>query len=271
MENFLLYVGLDVSKSTFHAAFRQAGQLMAQVCYENNAAGISDFIKAIDAYQVPSTQVLVALEHCGVYLEKILMALQSQSIFTWLWNPYIAKHAPLELHRHKDDPRDAQSMAKLAQLYQHHAKKYVPPSADQAELKALFRLRSQLIKQRTQLYNQQKANRDKAMPHPTSETIFQELIDLLSTKIKALDQKLKDLIFQSKQLKRIYQILISIPAIGPVTATQLILLTQGFTSFISEKAMAKYIGSMPLTYQSGSSIKRKPKTSKKHINPLRST
>lgn len=269
MQFFLLFVGLDVSKDTFHAAFRMNDKLVHQGCYENNTQGISAFIQVVFSFQADPEKVLVAMEHCGVYLEKIVMGLAGENIFTWLWNPLLAKHAPLELNRHKDDPRDAQSMARLAQIYQSQAKRHILPSQAQQRIKALFLLRSQLVKQRTQLYNQQDTLQCKAIPDAFSTATFKELIEIISLRIKEINKKLKAIIFDSKRLKRIYEILISIPALGPVTAVQLIEVTQGFTSFTSDKALAKYIGTMPLTFESGTSVKRKPRSSYKTHKPLK--
>ena len=269
MEKFSLFVGLDIGKSSFYAAFRLGNKQVKVVCYKNTAGGIERFLLDIFSFGQPQASILIAMEHCGVYLEKIVGSLVEQGLFVWLWNPLLASRAPLDLTRHKDDPKDAQAMALLAQTYQSQAKQYIPPKPQQREMKQLFTLRSQLIKHRTQLLNQQKANQDKAITHDLANQYFEELIEDLSRKIKALDKKLKAMIFQSQRLNRIYQILCSIPAIGPVTASQLIIITQGFTRFDSEKALAKYIGTMPLKFESGTSVKRKPRSSKRAHKSLK--
>lgn len=269
MEKFSLFVGLDVSKASFNAAYRVKNKLVMEQSYTNDGSGISGFIQDLLSFGFDTQQILVSLEHCGVYLEKIVMALAGEEIFTWLWNPVIAKLAPLDLTRHKDDPRDAKNMALLCQTYQSKAKRYLPKSSTQRELTALFLLRKQLVKHRAQYYNQQKANLDKAIPNPYAQETFKQFIDPLSAKIKELDEKLKQLIFNSQRLKRMYEILTSIPSVGPVTAMQFIEVTQGFSRFQSEKQLAKYIGVMPLTYESGSSVKRKRRCSKKAQKSLK--
>ena len=269
MEKFSLFIGIDLGIKEFFAAFRQKGMLIKVVCYENSASGIARFIEEIKTFGLEFSQILIALEHCGVYLEKLVMALHSEELVCWLWDPLIAKNAPLDLNRHKDDIRDAKAMALLAEMHQARAKQYLPPTAEQEELKALFRLRAQLVKHRTKFYNQYHANQDKAIPHPISHQILEQWIQNSSEQIQEIEQKIKELIFQSERLKRMHQILLSIPGIGPVLATQLIEITQGFTSFQSEKALAKYAGTLPLEHLSGSSVKRKPRSSKKCYKPLK--
>ena len=269
MEKFSLFIGLDVSKATFNAAFRVPNKLVMEKLYDNDAQGISGFVKDLLSWENDPKKILVSLEHCGVYLEKIVMALAGEDVFTWLWNPVIAKLAPLDLTRHKDDPRDAKSMALLSETYRAKAERYLPKSALQKEISELFLLRKQLVKHRTQYYNQQKANQDKAIPNSFTQETIQQFIDQLSVKIKELNKKLKQLIFNSERLKRIYEILISIPSVGPVIAIQFIEVTHGFSRFSSEKQLTKYIGTMPLTYESGSSVKRKKRCSKKAQKSLK--
>lgn len=269
MQKFSLFIGLDVGKKSFAVCFLFHKEKEINKSYDNTVQGINLFIQELLGYQPDRSQILIALEHCGVYGEKLVMALSSEQLFTWLWNPMIAKNAPLELNRHKDDPRDAKAMARLAQLYQHKASAYIPDTEEQRRIKDLFRLRRQLVKDRARIYNQQATNLDKAIPDPTTLSIHQQLIQTYSDKIKQVEKQLKEIIFNSPNLKRIYLILLSIPTIGPVTATQLIEVTHAFTRFQSEKQLAKFIGTMPLKFESGSSIKRKPKISRKAHKPLK--
>lgn len=269
MQKFSLFVGLDISKLSFNAAFRMNNELVKESSYPNDLSGISDFITDLFSFSIAAKEILVSLEHCGVYLEKIVLALAEEDIFTWLWNPVIAKMAPLDLTRHKDDPKDAKSMAILAEMFQAKARKHLPKSALQKEISELFLLRKQLVKHRTQYYNQEQANQDKAKANAFSFETFHLLIDQLSLKIKEINKKLQKLIFDSERLKRVYEILLSIPTIGPVTAIQFIETTEGFTRFTSEKALGKYVGIVPLTYESGTSVKRKTRCSKKANKSLK--
>lgn len=269
MQKFTFFVGLDVSKATFAVCFLfPCGQQITQL-YHNTGAGIALFISDLLAYHPERSQVLIGFEHCGGYIEKLVMALYEAQLFVWVWNPYLAKHAPLELTRHKDDPTDAKSMSELLHLYRHKAKAYLPDTEEQRKLKDLFRLRKQLIKDRARTYNYQASNLDKAIPDPTTTQTHRDLIQFYCEKIEQVEKQLKELINSSQRLKRIYQILLSIPSIGPITASQMIEITHAFTRFESEKQLAKFIGTMPLKYESGSSINRKPRVSKKAHKSLK--
>lgn len=269
MERFSFFVGLDVGKTKFSAAFRRDGKLFFTMEYPNTAAGINAFLKDLLSYEKHLDQILVSLEHCGVYIEQLTEVLYGEGIFTWVWNPLIAKHAPLELNRSKTDDRDAQSMAQLGELHQMKAIQFVPKTPQQAQIKDLFQLRKQLVKKRTQCLNQLDANLCKAIPNPMTTTCLEQQMELFNAQIKQIEKALKKLVFSQDRVKKIYTILLSIPGIGPVTATQLIYLTQGFTSFQSYKQLAKYIGTLPLEQSSGTSLKRKPKTSKKAHKSLK--
>ena len=62
--------------------------------------------------------------------------------------------------------------------------------------------------------------------------------------------------------KRQYELLLSIPCIGPVTATYLIACTNAFTMCSTGKQLACYCGVVPFECQSGISIKGKHRVHK---------
>jgi len=66
-----------------------------------------------------------------------------------------------------------------------------------------------------------------------------------------------------------YQVLISIPCIGPVTAWHLLFITDCFEKFDNWRALACFIGSAPFPKRSGTSVKFKDRVSKKAYRPLK--
>ena len=72
-----------------------------------------------------------------------------------------------------------------------------------------------------------------------------------------------ELITTTPEYNRQYQLLKSIPGIGPVSAERFLFVTECFTKFKTWKQLACYIGSAPFEHQSGTSVKKKPRTSKK--------
>ncbi|MBL4746173.1 MAG: IS110 family transposase [Flavobacteriaceae bacterium] len=69
------------------------------------------------------------------------------------------------------------------------------------------------------------------------------------------------IIDNNESLKKDYQLIISIPGIAPQTATCLLIVTKGFTTFDNARKLACYAGVAPFPYQSGTSINGRTKVS----------
>lgn len=271
MNKFTRFVGLDVGKFLIYLAVLNAeGKLLFEATFENTPEGLESLsTKLLELHQGAASEVLVSLEECGTYREKVTAHLHQLGYCIWLWNALLAKHAPLSLNSHKDDTRDARAMAQLGLLHQHKAVQYVPLSPETQQLRNRFRLRKQLIKARVQHQNQLDALRQKANRCELSEKVHQDFIASYNRQIKEIEKQIRSMVRTDKHWSKIYTILCSIPGIGPVTATQLIEVTDGFTRFKSVRQLAKYIGTMPLKYESGTSVKRKPRSSKKTFKQLK--
>lgn len=269
MQKFTHFIGVDLSKSTFDVALIEHEALVDQWVYPNDSKGIKAFLSMLRKRGMDKDQVLICLEHCGVYMEKLCQASIEAGLFVWALNPLIAKNASLELNRQKTDQKDARGLAELAQLYWPKAEPYQLQNEAFQSLSSLFLLRKQLVKQRQQCYNCLATNAQKATPCQSTQEVHQEIIDMLSKKIKALEMQMLKQIKEDPRLKQIYTILLSIPTIGKISAIQLICLTEGFTKFASHKKIAAYIGTAPFEFSSGSSVKRKTSLSPKSNKALK--
>ncbi|SKC01079.1 Transposase IS116/IS110/IS902 family protein, partial [Soonwooa buanensis] len=77
----------------------------------------------------------------------------------------------------------------------------------------------------------------------------------------SIENKILELINSNEQLKSQYERIQSIPDVGKVLATLMIIKTKGFSDIQSARKMACYAGVAPFEYSSGSSIYRKPRVS----------
>jgi transposase len=149
------------------------------------------------------------------------------------------------------------------------ARNYHLPEGKALELKELFVLRKQLIQQRRITQNQIKSARDITTPSVLAISIHKHLIAFLNQQIKQVEKAIMTLIKADGDLYKKYMILISIPGIGPVIAQHVLSKTEGLRLFSSWKKLACYIGSAPFEKQSGTSLKRKPRTSKRAYRKLK--
>ena len=83
-------------------------------------------------------------------------------------------------------------------------------------------------------------------------------INYFEDSIREVDNEILNLITQDEALNRNYQLLISIPGIGPVVASDTIAYTEKFTKITDPRKYCAYIGLMSYEQSSGT-IKGKPK------------
>ena len=86
---------------------------------------------------------------------------------------------------------------------------------------------------------------------------------LLEKLIKEVDAMILAQIDKQPDLHRMYDLLRSVPGVGPVLAANLLAITEGFTRFRSPRALACHAGAAPYEFSSGSSIRGRTRVSPK--------
>jgi len=84
---------------------------------------------------------------------------------------------------------------------------------------------------------------------------------LLDKQIKTIEKKIVEIIESNKELNDQYKRIQTIPGVGNVLATMLVVKTNGFTEIKSARKLACYAGVVPFDHRSGSSIYYKPRAS----------
>lgn len=87
----------------------------------------------------------------------------------------------------------------------------------------------------------------------------------------SIDQQINKLIQGDCRLKELFELIVSVPGIGPITATEVIVVTNELKSITDAKKMACHAGVAPFEYRSGSSIRGKTRVSHqagKHLKSL---
>ena len=88
-----------------------------------------------------------------------------------------------------------------------------------------------------------------------------QLIVVLDKQIKIIENDILTLINSDVELKDKYQRIQTIPGVGKVLATLMLIKTKGFSDIKSARKMACYAGVAPFEHRSGSSIYYKPRVS----------
>ena len=262
------FIGIDVSKQTLDVAFivRANDSFSNPIWkqFDNTITGLLKMKHWLLHMKVPlNKQTIVVIENTGIYHRVLWQFFSKLQIDLCIENAAQVKWS-LGIARGKNDKVDSRRLAVYAAR---HADRLKPTPALHQQvlaLKDLITLRNKLL---VQLKSIQTAFNELKMVSPisfvnSSERLLKPAIDGLKNSLKKVEDQIKALIKKDQQLFHIYQLLISIPGVGPVTAIYLICCSNVFTMCTSGKQLACYCGVVPFDHQSGISIKGKHRVHK---------
>lgn len=264
------FLGIDVGKSELFVALRHNNTVLAEAKFSNNAKGLNALLKWLEKHGATAADTLICIEHTGVYTERLELVVHGSGFKLWKVSANRIHHIQLKADRIKSDPADARKIADFCQRFADQVQIHAPDSPEIRKLKDLTRARQQLVSQRQRTLNFLSTYQEKS--HQIQEIVqtHQDNIELFTTQIKKVEELIEELINSQKTLKRNFDILCSIPGIGPVTARQVIISTQGFTRLNCYKKLASFAGTAPFENSSGINTSyKKRRTSKKANQELK--
>lgn len=253
-------IGIDISKLTFDV--RIHSNKYYQV-FDNNLIGFKELIKWVEQNNpIPKEQTLFVLEHTGLYSEQISLFFDKNNICFALI-PGLEVKKSLGISRGKDDKVDATKIALYAYRLRDEIKPCILPSKQINQVKRLLTLRERLVKNRTghkSTLKEQKriyARKENKILLETQE----KMIKYLNKQIHTIELEINTIIKSNQELKRQYDLIVSIKGVGNQTALFMIATTNGFTKFESWRKFASYCGIAPFPNSSGTSIRGQTKVS----------
>lgn len=262
MEYF--YCGIDVSKDSLDYAI--CNQLDKNVLLvsktENTIAGIRKMIKLVQK-EVQNKKIWYCFEHTGHYGLLLAHVLQCQEQkYSMVSSLDIIKSSGLT--RGKSDPIDAQRIALYASTFTHKLKPTELQSDSILRMKSMLTIRDQFVRIRTQLKNAHKSLiiTSKVVSLKAELSEYKKEIARYDLKIAKFEKKTLELINQNNDLKRSYNKITKVTGIGLITAASILLYTNNFKSFTNPRKFNCYCGLAPFEYTSGTSVKRRDKTSR---------
>jgi transposase len=257
MERFAYYIGIDVSKAWLDiAVISQEHELLRSDRIDNTVKAISYYVRSLPG---KAKTALFCLENTGKYGNAFLQVTATMHLNTWVEHPLQIKRSQ-GMTRGKTDVQDAIRIAQYAFRFQDKVLLWKPEEKVITQLKELQSKRDLLIKTYRML-KQSTTGKDSVLQQPL--TALQKSIDKVEAKIEAV-------IEMDTKLQSQYKLLNSVPGIGKVVATRLLVTTKAFTQFTDPRKLACYMGIAPFPYQSGSSIKYKNRVSRLGDQKLKS-
>ena len=273
--NFNFILGVDMSKEWFNFCLMNTQfNILWEGEIDNNPDSIFRFLSALSKQkelvdsQTTLAQVTLVMEHTGIYVNHLVKA-------------YLSKGAPLSLvhaskvseqlggkqkYDEKTDQIDARRLAEYGIRFSDKLKLWQAKEHTMVELQMLQRQRTRFV------------NARKLLEVPANESVeFNSLavseklvnnqqgtLDALSKGLKNIEQQLKQLMDQDPYLKQLFELITSVPGIGPVIAREVIITTSAFSDYAPDQAkqFARYAGVTPKDKSSGK-VNRARKTTKR--------
>ena len=257
----MYFLGIDVAKLTLAVTLLTSDNQSFHFTCDNSPAGFADLLDWLQQHDVSSLHA--CLEATNVYWEAIATWLHSHGYTVSVVNPSRIKgFAQALMQRTKTDRQDSLVIALFCVKHQPPA--WAPSSPEQRHLRDLVRLRHDLI-----LSQGQQRNRLSDATNATVKAILQELLDTLVAKTAEVDEQISAHITSHQALQTQVLLLTSIKGIGVVTATTILAEMTNLAHYPSAKAAAADVGVTPSHYESGTSVRRRPRMSKLGKSDLR--
>jgi transposase len=245
-----LYLGVDVSKAHLDCALR-SGQKYRNKRFANSEAGLKQIAQWLQHEQ--ATAVAVCMEATGVYWELAAATLADGGHRVSVVNPaLVSAFARSEGLRVKTDAVDARLLAEFCRQKQPPV--WTPPSPKERALRALVLRHQALTDMHTQELNRMQVAREevKASLHAHLQWLRQALKDI--------EQAIAQLLDDDPDLRGKRELLDSIPGLGERTIA--VLLAYLDKHFNHAHQFAAFAGTSVRLFQSGTSVRAKPRMSK---------
>jgi transposase len=259
------FIGIDVSKPYFDAALmvvlNHEKRDMLTGRFDNTPDGIKSFDKWLRKNAVSfDKNTLVVMENTGVYHRLLWSYCSKYALPLHIGNAAHIKWS-FGIVRGKNDKIDSIRLCKYAYKESENLQSSPVLNPVLMKLKDLMTARTKLLSQINSIKNylkELKGVNDKQV-QKTIEDAHKKAIEGLCASLKIIEKEIHKIVRENEDLKKNYDLMITVPGIGPLTAIYLLCCTHNFTSKISGKQLASYAGVVPFEYSSGISVKARAK------------
>lgn len=245
-----------------------SAELYAHKTFANTSKGFLTFVDWVKKLSVPDLSIRYVMEATGVYHESLAYYLDEQGLEVSIVLPNkISNYARTLDVKTVTDKTASEAIAMFG--LERKLDRWSRPKGLFKKLRQLTREREQLVNERTVLKNQLHAEQAEAEPYKNSIERAKKRIALLDKQEKDIKVELQELIKTDEQMKQLVVLICSLPGVGLLTAAIVLGETNGFDLIRNKRQLASYAGLDVREKQSGTSVKGKPRISKKGNKHLR--
>lgn len=261
-----VWIGVDVSKSTFDAALAEGGQggfpplgKLPARCFSRSPEGVAELLSWLRASGVAPASARVVMEATGRYSVEMAawMAQACPPLSPAIESPRQTSAFIKSLGlRNKTDRMDARALA----LYgvERRPRAYQPPPVSEGELRELVRYRDFLVQQKVAVENRAGETRDnKFIQRETRRQLLQLERDIAKT-----EREMERVKKASPELETDIELMTSIYGVAFLTASTIRAELGDLRRFEKARQLTAFAGLNPSVRQSGSSVRGRTHISK---------
>ena len=243
-------------------------EIYASKTFANTAKGFNVLLKWVSSQIDNSVSIRFVMEATGIYHEAFAYFLdeQQQDISIILPNKMSNYMRTLET-KTITDKTASEAISRFG--LERKLDNWHKPKETYRKLQQLTRERDQIVLERTMLKNQLHAEESGALPLEGTIARIKERISLINKQEKLIKQEIEGLIETDPDVKQILELICTLPGISILTAAIILGETNGFELIRNKRQLASYAGFDVKVKESGTSVKSKPKISKKGNRHLR--
>jgi transposase len=233
----LSFCGIDVSKDRLDVMVLPEHQCSS---VRNDVAGWADLVERLRGFSIAA----IGLEASGGYERGVMRALLAAGMSVRQINPFkLRQFANASGVLAKNDRLDARMIASFVAI--------MPTRPAQRHAPVIERL-AEIVTVRRQLSDEKIAaeNASRLLENTTLQRLSRRRIRRLAADIDMLDQHMVEIVALDTALAHRYQLLTSMPGVGPVLACTLIALLPELGR-LSRKQIAALVGVAPYDFDSG--------------------
>lgn len=259
------FAGIDVSKQQLDITIYKGSEKILYQTTGNTTKEITLFLRGLTQKEKISVDdCLFCMEHTGIYNSNILKVMDEKKLAVCLESSVQIKQSG-GLQRGKNDKVDSDRIALYAYKNRDFLKLWKPERSVIGQLRRLSSVRERLLNARKQLnagIAEDKKFGDKLFNKQMASCCRSSLL-ALENDIKKVEAEIETVIESDDQLRNLYRIIESVPGVGKVKATEIIINTNEFKRINNPRKYACYAGVAPFEHSSGTSVRGKTRVSKK--------
>jgi transposase len=266
-------VGIDVAQNELVVTVGRmfddlTPELYANKTFRNTKEGFSALVLWVNKLTDPSCQLRYVMEATGVYHESLAYFLNEKGLELTIVLPNKISNYQRTLEvKTITDKTASETIARFG--LERKLDAWQRPKPIFKRIRQLTRERGQVVQARTVAKNQLHAEQAEAEPGKRTIERLKKQIALFNDQLQQISQEIQELVKTEEQVDKAIKLITTIPGIGILTAATVLAETNGFELIRNKRQLSSYAGFDVKEKLSGTSVKGKPKISKKGNKHLR--